>query len=125
MTFQWLEIFQQVKANIEQAQDKQKEYYNHKHANPAANKVGAKVLKDSARIIKEARWTLDLLGSIQCWQQSVCPPFSEMLQWLLNSYANEAHLKPYHATPSPLQSPASSFASNPQAATTRPITAES
>ena len=45
MAAQRQELLQQVKANIKQAQDKQKEYFDRKHANPAAYSVGAKVLK--------------------------------------------------------------------------------
>ena len=45
MAAQRQELLQQVKANIKQAQDKQKEYFDHKHANPTAYSVGAKVLK--------------------------------------------------------------------------------
>ena len=39
------EVLQQVKANIKQAQEKQKEYYDRKRANPSAYKIGGKVLK--------------------------------------------------------------------------------
>ena len=40
MASQRQQLLQQVKANIKQAQDKQKEYYDRKHANPAAYKSG-------------------------------------------------------------------------------------
>ena len=39
MASQRQEILQQVKANIKQAQDKQKEYYDRKHAKPSAYQV--------------------------------------------------------------------------------------
>ena len=45
MEFQQQELLQQVKANILQAQEKQKEYYDRKRTNPFAYTVSAKVLK--------------------------------------------------------------------------------
>ena len=88
MAAQRQELLQQVKANIKQAQDKQKEYFDWKHTNPAAYSVGAKVLKkDFARSRKEEKWTLDLLGrTSQKMLARVCTPsnWRKILQWLLS-----------------------------------------
>ena len=53
------EIIQQTKANIQQAQQKQKEAYDRKHAHPDAFQVGAYVLKKDFLRKKRANGKLD------------------------------------------------------------------
>ena len=114
MASQRQQLLQQVKANIKQAQDKQKEYYDRKHANPAAYKVGAKVLKKDFLRKKRKGGKMDTrfvgpyiitknVGKGLYALQLVKNP-SVVIQRV-----NGAHLKPYQT---PLQSPASSFASS-------------
>ena len=118
MASQRQQLLQQVKANIKQAQDKQKEYYDREHANPAAYKVGAKVLKKDFLRKKRKGGKMDTrfvgpyvitknVGKGLYALQLVKNP-SVVIQRV-----NGAHLKPYQT---PLQSPASSFASNSSSA---------
>ena len=105
MAAQQQELLQQVN---------QKEYFDHKHANPAAYNVGAKVLKKDFLRKKRKGGKMDTrfvgpyiitknVGKGLYALQLVQNPSVVIEQ------VNGAHLKPYQT---PLQSPASSFESN-------------
>ena len=114
MAFQRQQLLQQVKVNIKQAQDKQKEYYDRKYANPAAYKVGAKVLKKDFLHKKRKRGKIDTrFVGLYIITKNVSKGLYA-LQLLKNpsvviQRVNGAHLKPYQT---PLQRPASSFATS-------------
>lgn len=52
-------IIEEAKMNIKQAQVKQKEVYDHKHAHPDAFNVGSEVLKKDFRRKKQANGKLN------------------------------------------------------------------
>ena len=113
MASQRQEVLQQVKANIKQAQEKQKEYYDRKHANPAAYKVGAKVLKKDFRRKKRKGGKMDtrFVGPYIITNNVGKGLYSLKLvenPTVVVERVNGAHLKPYQTPP---QSPTSSFTS--------------
>ena len=113
MASQRQEVLQQVKANIKQAQEKQKEYYDRKHANPAAYKVGAKVLKKDFRRKKRKGGKMDtrFVGPYIITNNVGKGLYALKLvknPTVVVERVNGAHLKPYQTPP---QSPTSSFTS--------------
>ena len=110
MESQQQELLQQVKANILKAQEKQKEYYDRKRANPGAYKVGAKVLKKDFLRKKRKGGKMDarFLGPYIITKDLGRGLYSlELIEdrTVVVHRVNGAHLKPYQT---PCQSPESS-----------------
>ena len=110
MESQRQELLQQVKANILQAQEKPKEYYDRKRANPFAYTVGAKVLKKDFLRKKRKGGKMDarFLGPyIITKNLGKGLYFLELIEdpTVVVHRVNWAHLKPYQT---PCQSPESS-----------------
>ena len=110
MESQRQELLQQVKANILKAQEKQKEYYDRKHANPGAYTVGAKVLKKDFLCKKRKGGKMDarFLGPYIITKDLGRGLYSlELIEdrTVVVHRVNGAHLKPYQT---PCQSPESS-----------------
>ena len=98
------EHLNEAKANIKVAQQKQKELYDRKHANPKVYQVGSKVLKKDfvRKKEKEEKWTPNLWGLLS--SQKNLGKGLYALQLVENpdrviDQANGIHLKPYLTPP--------------------------
>ena len=106
-------LLKEVKNNISQAQQKQKEAYDRKHANPSTFEVGATVLKRDLTRKKrrggklDPKWlgpyTIDKDLGKGCYQLSAIGNPKDIV-----SRVNGGHLKLYHKDPSRTSSPLTS-----------------
>ena len=62
MAAEHLQRLNEAKANIKIAQQKQKELYDRKHANPKVYQVGSKVLKNDFARKKKRKWKPNMWG---------------------------------------------------------------